>query len=186
SSNGTSPYRNLLTYGLQGYTISGQSLGYVTQSEIPNNALKPVKIQEQEVGLNVQFLNSRLGIDVAFYNKKTTDDILGVTISQTSGYSGNVVNIGQLRNRGVELLLTAIPYKTKNFSWTASFNYSVNNNKVLTLSPGINEIVIDGAFPRWGDGVSIKNIVGKPFAQISGYAYKRNKSGQIIYGTDGC
>ena len=185
SSNGTKPYRNLLTYALQGYTINDQSLGYVNQTEIPNSQLKPVKIEEQEFGLNMAFLNNRFSIDVAFYNKKTTDDILPVTISQTSGYSGNVVNIGQLRNRGIELLISGTPYRTKDFSWTTSFNYAVNDNKVLALSEGVEEIVIDGAFPRWGNGVSIKNIVGLPFAQISGYAYRRNDAGQIIYGADG-
>lgn len=102
SSNGTTPYRNLLTYGLQGYTIAGQTLGYINQSEIPNSALEPVKISEQELGLNMQFLSNRLGIDVAYYNKTTKDDILGVTISPTSGYSGNVANVGELRNRGVD------------------------------------------------------------------------------------
>jgi len=185
SSNGTSPYRNLLTYGLQGYTISDQSVGFITQSEIPNNFLKPVKINEQEVGINVQFLDNRLGVDFAWYNKKTTDDILPVTISPTSGYTGSVVNIGELRNQGIELLLTGTPIKTKNFTWTASFNYAVNNNKVLALSPGVEEIVIGGAFPRWGDGVSVKNIVGLPYAQISGYAYKKNDAGQVIYDADG-
>ena len=185
SSNGTTPYRNSLTYMLQSYTINGQSLGAVSQTEIPNSTLKPVTIKEQEIGLNLQFLNNRLSLDVALYNKKTTDDILGVTISQTTGYSGSVVNIGQLRNRGIEMLLTATPYKTNNFTWTTSFNMAVNDNKVLALNEGTKEIVVGGAFPRWGDGVSIKNVVGLPFAQISGYAYKRNADGQIIYGADG-
>ncbi|HYC27597.1 MAG TPA: SusC/RagA family TonB-linked outer membrane protein, partial [Chitinophagaceae bacterium] len=186
SSNGTKPYRNLLTYSLLGFTIGGQSLGSITQTEIPNNFLKPISIKEQEIGVNLQFLNGRAGIDLAVYNKKTEDDILGVTISPTSGYTGNVVNIGELRNRGVELLLTGTPVKTKNFMWKTSFNIAVNNNKVLALSEGIKDIVIEGAFPRWGNGVSIKNIVGLPFAQIVGYGYKRDSaSGQIIYGTDG-
>jgi len=126
-----------------------------------------------------------LGFDFAYYNKKTTDDILPVTISPTTGYTGNTVNIGQLRNEGIELLLTGVPIKTKNFNWRASFNIAVNNNEVLALSEGAKDIVVDGAFPRWGNSVSIKHVVGLPFAQISGYAYKRNDGGEIIYGADG-
>jgi hypothetical protein len=185
SSNGTEAYRNLLTYGLQGYTIHDQSLGYIVQANIPNNGLKPVQIAEQEVGLNLGFLNNRLSIDVALYNKKTTDDILPVTVSPTSGYTGNIVNIGEVRNRGIELQIVATPYRTRNFSWTTSFNFATNDNEVLALAEGVEEIVIDGAFPRWGNGVSVKNIVGLPFAQISGYAYRRNDAGQIIYGANG-
>jgi TonB-linked SusC/RagA family outer membrane protein len=185
SSNGTDPYKNLLTYTLQGYTINDQTVGSITQVNVPNNFLKPVNISEQEIGLSMQFLDSRVGIDVAIYNKRTKDDILPVTISPTSGYTGNYVNIGKLRNRGIELLLTGTPVKTRNFSWDASFNIATNDNKVLALSPGINQIVIDGAFPRWGNGVSVQNIVGKSYAQIVGYAYKRDPGGNIVYGADG-
>ena len=185
SSNGTDPYKNLLTYTLQGYTINDQTVGSITQTNVPNNFLKPVDISEQEIGLNMQFFGNRLGIDAAVYNKRTKDDILPVTISPTSGYTGNYVNIGKLRNRGIELLLTATPVKTRNFSWNTSFNIATNDNQVLALSPGINQIVIDGAFPRWGNGVSIQNIVGKPYAQIVGYAYKRDAGGNIVFGADG-
>jgi hypothetical protein len=45
--------------------------------------------------------------------------------------------------------------------------------------------VVDGAFPRWGDGVSVKHVIGLPFAQITGYAYRRNDAGQIIYDANG-
>jgi len=185
SSNGTDPYKNLLTYTLQGYTINDQTVGSITQVNVPNNFLKPVNISEREIGLSMQFLNSRVGIDVAVYDKKTKDDILPVTISPTSGYTGNYVNIGKLRNRGIELLLTGTPVKTRTFSWDASFNIATNDNKVLALSPGINQIVIDGAYPRWGNGVSIQNIVGKPYAQIVGYAYRRDAGGNVVFGADG-
>src|SRR5205085_3391452 len=101
------------------------------------------------------------------------------------GYNGNIVNIGSLRNQGVELLLTGTPVRTRDFSWDVSFNIAFNNNKVLALAPGQDNVVIDGAYPRWGDEVSIQNIVGKPYAQIVGYAYKRDDKGNKIYDTSG-
>lgn len=184
-SNGAAPYKNLLTYGLQGYTINNQSVGFINQSEIPNNFLKPVDIEEYEVGLNLEFFGGRLGFDVAYYNKMTKDDILPVTISPTSGYTGNTVNIGSLRNRGVELLVTAVPVRTSSFSWTASFNIATNDNEVLALAPGQKSIVVNGAFPRWGNGVSIQHTVGLPFAQIYGYKYNRDASGNVIFDANG-
>jgi len=185
SSNGTTPYRNLLTYGLHGYTIKDQSLGYITQNQIPNSLLEPVKISEQEVGVNFEFFNNRLGLDVAYYNKNTKDDILGVTVSPTSGYNGNVANVDELRNRGIEVLLTGTPIKTANFSWDASFNIASNDNKVIAISEGVNNIVVDGAFPRFGDGVSIQHIVGERYGQIVGYKYRTDENGNRIYGADG-
>jgi TonB dependent receptor len=181
ASNGTSPYLNNLTYGLLGYTINGQVQGYVVQNVVPNKSLAPVKIAEKEIGLNMQFLNNRVGFDFAFYDKTTTDDIVNVTVSPTSGYDANVLNIGRIRNSGLELLLTGSPVKMHDFSWNVSFNIAQNNSKVLQLGSDGSPIVIAGAFPRWGDAVNVSNVVGLPYGQIMGFAYKRDKSGNIIY-----
>ncbi|MGK2862657.1 MAG: SusC/RagA family TonB-linked outer membrane protein [Chitinophagaceae bacterium] len=187
SSNGTEAYRNLLTYRVEAYDINGLPLGNITQSTIPNKFLKPVRITEQEAGLDLRFLNNRVGLDVAVYNKKTEDDILDVAISSSTGYSTNIVNIGKLSNKGIELLLTATPVKTREFSWHSSFNIAFNNNKVLALVPPQNNPtpVSNDAAPRFGNSVSIQHIVGLPYAQIVGYAYKRDSSGQIVYDTSG-
>jgi TonB-linked SusC/RagA family outer membrane protein len=185
SSNGTSAYQNILTYGLQGYSISGQPVGYVAGGNlIPNANLKPVQIAEKEIGLNMQFLNNRLGFDAAVYDKETTNDIVQVTVSPTSGYNSNIENIGKLRNKGVELLLNGTPVKTRNFSWDMSFNIGLNSNRVEYLG-GLPSIVIGGAFPRWGSEVSISNVVGMSYGQIMGYSYKKNVKGQVLFNSNG-
>ncbi|MDP4217484.1 MAG: SusC/RagA family TonB-linked outer membrane protein [Bacteroidota bacterium] len=185
SSNGTTPYQNILTYGLQGYSISGQPVGYVAGGQvIPNASLKPVQIAEKEIGLNMEFLNNRVGFDLAVYDKRTTNDIVQVTVSPTSGYNSNIENIGKLRNKGVELLLTGSPVKTRNFSWDMSFNIGLNSNQVEYLG-GLRSIVIGGAFPRWGSEVSVSNVVGMPYGQIMGFGYKKNVKGQTIFNSIG-
>jgi len=178
-SNGDqTAYQNTLTYGLQGYSVSGQPVGYVAGGgTIPNANLSPVKIQEKEIGANLQFLNNRLGIDVAYYDKQTSKDIVELTVSPTSGYGSDVVNIGKISNKGVELLLTGTPFKTRNFAWDVSFNIAQNNSKVLYLG-GLPSIVIGGAYPRWGSEVSISNVVGLPYGQIMGYGYTTDQKGQ--------
>ncbi len=184
SSNGTEPYQNVLTYGIQGYSINGQPLGYIGTSDllplIPNASLRPIGIAEKEVGLLMNFFHNRLGVDLTFYNKQTTDDIVKISVSPTSGYSEYIENVGRIRNRGIEWLLTGIPVKTTRFSWNLSFNLAVNNNKVEYIG-GSNAIVINGAYPRWGSEVSISNVVGLPYGQIMGFAYKRDNKGNIIY-----
>ncbi|HMH24353.1 MAG TPA: SusC/RagA family TonB-linked outer membrane protein [Puia sp.] len=187
SSNGATAYQNVLNYGLQGYTANGQPVGYVaagSPSVIPNASLKPVKISEKEVGLSLQFLNNRIGVDAAVYQKETTDDIVQVTVSPTSGYNANYENVGKIRNSGVELLLTGSPVKTRNFGWDISFNLGYNKSSVLNLG-GAPSIVIGGAFPRWGSEVSISNVVGLPYGQIMGYAYKNNAKGQRVFDANG-
>ncbi|WP_162852764.1 SusC/RagA family TonB-linked outer membrane protein [Dinghuibacter silviterrae] len=184
ASNGTSPYQNALLYNLASYTISGQSVGTVATNIIPDAHLEPVKIAEQEVGLNMDFLDSRVGFDVAVYNKHTTDDIVQSTVSPTSGYNYQVQNIGQIRNRGVELLINLTPVRSRDFTWHLTFNYAHNNNKVLSLG-GLPSLVINGAYPRWGSEVNISNVVGLPYSQIMGFAYTKDAKGNIVYSSGG-
>ena len=180
SSNGTEPYQNTLSYGIRGgYTISGQTLGYIASGSLPNADLRPVSIAERELGLTARFLQDRVGFDVAMYNKQTTNDIVKISVSPTSGYFQYIENIGRIRNTGVELQFDISPVKEEHYGWNVAFNYAVNNNKVLYIG-GQPSIVINGAYPRWGSEVSISNVVGLPYGQIMGYAYKRDSKGRIL------
>ena len=174
-------YETILTYGLQGYNSNGAPLGYVNNTNIPNLYLHPVSIKEQELGLNMEFFQNRLGIDLAVYNKNTTNDIVTVSVSQTSGYPNNVINIGKINNKGIELLLTGSPIKTKNFIWNVSWNFAYNLNKVEYLG-GASYLTLD--LPRNGTA-SIQAMVGKPYGQIVGYQYLRDNGGHIVYDSTG-
>ncbi len=77
-------------------------------------------------------------------------------------------------------MFTGTPVKTRNFKWNLSFNFALNDNKVLYIG-GLQSIVIDGAYPRWGSEVSISNVIGMPYGQIMGFAYKRDPRGHIIF-----
>lgn len=187
ASNGTNAYLNAQTYGFLGYPIDAQSQSFILQNVIPNPNLTPVHISEKEAGLNMQFLNNRVGFDLAVYDKSTTKDLVNVTTSPTSGYDGIVENIGKITNKGVELLLTGTPVRTHDFSWNISFNLGINSSKVLDLGDGVKSIVVAGANARWGNGVNVSQWIGLPYAQITGYGYKRDASGHKIFsdGTDG-
>jgi TonB-linked SusC/RagA family outer membrane protein len=181
ASNGTTPYQNVLTYGVRSYVSDSLRLGYVaTNGIIPDANLRPVSISEEEFGASMHFLHDRLAFDIAFYNKVTTNDIVNVTVSPTSGYDERVMNIGKVQNKGVELAFTAVPLQSGNFKWNLAFNLAINHNKVIYLG-GMPSIVINGAYPRWGSEVSVSNVVGMPYGQIMGFGYKRDKRGNIIY-----
>jgi len=187
ASNGTGAYLNSQTYGFLGYPIDGQSQSFILQNVVPNPNLGPVQISEKEAGINMQFLNNRVGFDAAVYDKTTTKDLVNVTTSPTSGYDGIVENIGKIRNSGVEILLNGTPVRTRDFAWNVSFNVGLNSSKVLYLGPGVTSIVVAGANARWGNGVNISQWAGLPYAQITGYGYKRDANGNKIFsdGSDG-
>ncbi|GAA5221708.1 SusC/RagA family TonB-linked outer membrane protein [Membranihabitans marinus] len=171
----TDPYRLNLTYGLLNYNYDGRSLGTVNQLVVPNANLRPLSVNELEAGFDMRFLDNRLGLDVAVYNKVTTNDIATETITPTSGYNGVSVNVGKLRNRGVEFLLRGTPILKKDFSWDITGNMSYNKNVVLKISEDASEFVLLNH-----GKASIKLIEGMEYAQIVGRTILRNEEGQDI------
>ncbi len=161
----TDPYRLLLSYGLgQGHT--GVTTASINQNSIPNNELKPLTSTEFEIGADLRFLKNRLGVDITYYAQNTVDDILDATVSVTSGFGGTTLNIGQLKNNGIELLVTGSPIRKRDFSWDAGFNFSINNSEVVSLSEGITSIKIGEPRTRVA---FINQIVGEGFGAITGF-----------------
>lgn len=169
------PYGLNLTYSLLGYKHGDIPLGTINQIIVPNNKIKPLSVDEFELGTDVRMFRNRLGADFAFYNKLTTNDIAIESISSTSGYAGTLVNVGKIRNRGVELLITAKPYVTDNFAWDVSANYSFNKSKVLKISNSTNELILDNYSKAF-----IKHIEGQEYSQIVGRYILKNEKGQEI------
>ncbi len=179
ASNGTSPYQNMMTYQVRNYKINGQQVVTRNNGTYPNAELKPVEIQEKEIGLNLSFFSNRLNFDMAYYIKNTKDDIAQVSISSTSGYSSRIMNIGKIKNQGFEFMVDATPVKTKNFSWNTTFNFSVNDSEVQYLGDGVERLAIDGATSRMGS-VGVYNVVGSAYGELIGYKYKRDANGNLL------
>jgi TonB-linked SusC/RagA family outer membrane protein len=174
----TSPYTNTLYYSMNTNQFNGTfPYGSISGTTSPNADLKPLKVKETELGLELIFLDRRLSLDAAVYNKNTVDEILNVDISNASGFSTKKVNVGKLRNRGVELLLTFVPIRTQNFTWESGLNYSYNISKVLQLADNQTVLNVSGAVPWIGQ---ISEEVGMPLGSIRGTDYKRNADGTIL------
>lgn len=172
----TDPYSNNLYYGINANPFNGTALGNLPSTVSPNANLRPLKVKETEIGLEMKTFDSRLNLDLSIYRKNTVDEILNVDISNTSGFSQTKVNVGKLRNQGVEFLLTIVPSRTDGFTWETSFNGSYNISKVIELAA--NQ-------PRFDVGTGeffgiVSHEVGKPLASLRGFDYKRDAQGRII------
>lgn len=183
ASNGTKPYQRLLTYKTLSYELSEQPVGTINNETVPNEDLKPVRIAEWEAGLNLEFFNNRLGLDLAVYQKETSDDIVEVTTSTGSGYAKAIKNIGELRNRGIEALIYGDIIRKENFKWRGSVNFGFNDSEVLNLG-GQNNLIFEGGLSNGGNA-SIQNIIGLSYGQIVGYKYKTDENGSRIFDADG-
>ena len=176
------PYQINLSYS--NVSSSGPTLQNVTpdavsaNNVIANPNLKPYTSTTYEAGIELQLLQNRLGMDVTYYNRQTTNDILSTALSTTSGYSNVLLNIGQMRNRGIELLLTGKPIKTPNFGWNVSYNLAYNANKVISLAPGLPSIQIANAVGNWA---YLEYIEGKPFGTLVGTSMLKDAKGNIVF-----
>jgi len=173
----TGPYLTLLNYGLLPVQLNGMPLGTITNTSTPNSDLKPSEATELEIGTEIHTLNNRLNFDVTWYNKTSKNEIVPAPASITSGYQGAVLNIGKIRNRGVEVLISGEPVKMNKFSWTTSFNAAYNENTVLALAAGQSELGV--ATSRTDLGFT-QDIVGKAADQVVAFDYKYDASGKPV------
>ena len=178
----TSPYQTLLSYALYSPTLNGRPLGSISNTSVPNDALQASKASEIEIGTEMKLFNSRVSVDVSWYFKKSHNEIVSAPASISSGYTGAVLNVGELQNKGVEALVSVIPFKGREFSWTSSVNGAVNNNKVVALAAGQSSLSIGTS--RSGNGFT-QNIVGYAAAQVVAFDYKYDNAGKVVLDASG-
>jgi len=161
-----SPYQINQSYSFQQGGHLGQPV-QTTSTALSNPDLRPLTSTTYEGGVEMQFMKNRLGLDFTYYNRKTTDDIYSTAIAASSGYTSALLNVGELSNKGVEILLTGQPIKTSKFNWDVSYNFAYNKSTIEKLSSGLTSIA----------GVEI----GRPYNTLRGRTYLTNASGQRVF-----
>ncbi len=145
-----------------------------TASSIRRNPdLVSENTQSYEAGLELGFWNGRLGLDVSYYKSSSFNQIFNADVSAATGRRTDVVNAGEIENRGVELTLRGTPVKTNDFTWDVSLNWTRNRNKVISLLEDMTNFQIYGA----QGGITLNATVGEPFGTIRGTNF--------VYHTDG-
>ncbi len=128
-----SPYASLGTVRNYGITLNGQIVNGIGPGTVPNNDLRWEQTAQLDIGFDLSLLNNRISLTADYYNKKTTDLLLNVPISNVTGYGAVTTNIGSVQNRGVELALSGTIVDNSNFSWNSSVILAANRNKILAL-----------------------------------------------------
>lgn len=142
-----------------------------------NNNLTPEFTTEYEIGTDIQFFNNRIGIDAAYYNRVSTDNIFAVQIPASSGYVYKVLNAGEITNQGVEMALKLIPvFTTSGFKWNVDVNFSRNVSEVVELFDDVEQIDIGTNFTSFGS----VNRVGYPYGVIQGTKFRRDDEGNLL------
>lgn len=145
--NDTDPY-----YINTGYTLGSTQFGsnymysLALPSQIKSNNLKPERKNAWEIGIDWRFLDNRIGIDATYYKENTKDQIMEISLPEFSGLKSQLVNAGNIENKGIEIGINTVPIRTKDFEWGVDLTYTKNVNKIISLHPNVaDHIVLDGA-----------------------------------------
>lgn len=167
----------ILSTGSYNSTTEGVSYGIASY---PNNQLRWEKTRTTNFGIDIDVLNSRLGVSFDYYKKHSTDLLADDAMDPTTGATTMKKNVGEIDNRGYEIALHATPVLTKNFRWDVNYNVAFNHNEVITYNVARNSVT------SWAYTVPI-HAEGHPMYGFFGYKFAGlNEKGQTqIYKADG-
>lgn len=156
---------------------AGTTPTYSESATINNRNLKPETTTGKEIGLDVRFLNGRIGLDLTYYHQGTTNQILDVAISHASGYQYRMLNAGLVTNQGVEAMLTgSILQNAGGLNWDIAVNFARNRNLVVELAEGLETYILGSQ-----NSVTSEARVGQPYGTFYGRRYLRSPEGEIVY-----
>jgi len=159
-------------------TVNAYGIPTLTNPNVLNNPnIRPLTVTTIEGGFEVQMLNSRLGLDVNYYSRRTRNDILSPPISGATGFAAGRRNLGLISNKGWEISLTGTPIKKDNFSWDVNYNFGYNMSKILELAEGIDVLTLGSGI----GGPQMINAVGLPYSTVRANVMKRDANGTLIY-----
>jgi TonB-linked SusC/RagA family outer membrane protein len=184
SDTDVQPYANNLFFTINPQQFPNpagvpQPLASINGSTVPNANLRPMRVTEKEIGLEMKFLDNLFGFDITYYDKLSSDQILQAQTSDAGGFLNQLINVGESRNRGVEMLVNLAPLRNSSFNWNISFNASYNQTEVLNLGDDVSDDMITvGTGEFTGE---LRQVVGKPIGQLFGFGYLRDAQGRQVF-----
>lgn len=174
------PYRtrNILNQAARGWlTPAG---GVATTQSVDNFLGNPNLRSEQhegyELGIEGKFLKNRINLDFTVFRKNTKNLITNAPLDASTGFTSTTINLGKIRNEGIEISLGGDVLTKGQFSWNANLIYSRIVPAVLDLGGSLQEVQITG----FGSALGNYAIVGRPFNIVKGIGYRRNDQGQLL------
>jgi len=185
SANGVNPYDGQLTYAINANQFNGQTLATVANvggiAQAPNPNLQPFTVAEKEIGLEMRLFNNKVLFDIGAFDKVTTDQILNVQISNTSGYVQSKQNTASLKNSGLETLLEVTALESNGFKWVSSWNNTFLKTEVLDVGNESGTLLVL-YFNGTGNEFlgELRYTEGMAMNQLYTRTYLRNDQGQIL------
>ncbi|MBO3269294.1 SusC/RagA family TonB-linked outer membrane protein [Hymenobacter defluvii] len=142
------------------------------------NQLIPERQREFELGFDIGLFNNRVGLEATYFDKHVTDLLLNRTLSPSTGYLNRNENVGTMDNRGVELLVRAVPVQTSKVLWNITGTFTHNRNEV-------NGIEGNGVLPFDGGFGQVAAVNGQPVGVFYSTYFARNPDGSLLLNAAG-
>ncbi len=161
------------------HSIAGAFGGINRNTMQPFTDLEPEIITSNELGVELRFFTGRLGMDFTYYYNVSKNQFLNVDLppEERGQYTWRFINVGEIVNKGVELTLDAMPFRSAGFTWRTMFNFHTNNNEVVELDP-------DNPERRFhygsAEGYQTYIVKGGSYGDLYGFMFRRNDAGQIM------
>ncbi|QBQ40648.1 SusC/RagA family TonB-linked outer membrane protein [Sphingobacterium psychroaquaticum] len=165
------------TLDITDYYSFGNQLPYYAAvlSGMGNADLRWESTAQWDIGYDMTLLKNRIDLNIDVYQKNTTDLLLNANIPLATGFGNVYKNVGEVRNRGVEVAIRSTNIRNKNFSWETAFNISFNENTIMKLSDGQSNILSWVNFTGdYNGSFSYIGKVGGPASTIYGYVWDGN------------
>ena len=156
------------------YPIGGIS-AYIPSYSLYDPNLKPQNTISYEFGIDLKFLNNRLGIDYTYSKQNVTDQIFAVPLAGSTGSGSLVMNGGAVTTDAHEIVLYTTPVKTRDFQWDLNFNYTLVTNMVDELAPGVESIFLGGFVTP-----QVRAGIGNTFPVIYGTSFVKDDNGNLV------
>lgn len=158
---------------VDGGTLYGTAPINSLPGEVNDIFVEPEFTKEIEYGVDLDFFNSRAIIDFTIYDKQVVNLIADRPLNGSTGANLLKTNVGSLSNKGIELGLTLVPLKFKDFKWTLFTNYTQNRNIVESIQEGSERNLIRGNAPAY-------QIPGQAYGTFYGDKFARDGNGNFL------
>lgn len=150
--NDTNPYNINTAYKLNTYTsASANYYGLAIPTKMNSTNLKPERKNAWEVGLDWRFVDNRFGIDLTYYKENTKDQIMEISVPYQSGVTSQLINAGNIQNKGIEVAANIVPVRTKDLEWNIGLTYTKNDNKIISLHKNVADYIVLSGDPAYGN-----------------------------------
>lgn len=153
-NNNIGNYAHLATINYENYALGGVAASGYAPGNLANPILTWEKQEQVDFGLNIGIYKRRVNLSVDYFRSRNTDLLLNVNIPDITGFRTSLQNIGEVRNRGWEFVLSTVNLKGL-VTWSTDLNFSTFRNKVTKLGPSGDPIISGGNITMIGQPIGM-------------------------------